>query len=204
MGTGNWQDGGYNFGATQDTPIPPGVPNAGQFTFNNVFSGAWVDPATASGYDYKMTSGDLFTDVTLPAGFSGPFTISSGGNVLGTAGSGDTFTFPGSGVSEFQINGINPLVDPTSASDFPVQMHFDNATAGFTITPVPEPSTALCLASGLLAFVMARYSSAQMHMMRPALRSTCEVDAKNRQAWGRSQCSWRNIAAENYKSLDVL
>jgi hypothetical protein len=142
---------------TQQTALQPGaIGPADQFIFNNVGSGLWFDPATASSFEYMMTSGSLFTSIlNFPTGFTNPFTVSAGGVVLGTFSPGQSLVFPNGGVSDFTVSGINPLVDPSNTSSFPLELAFNTATASFTQQAVPEPS-ALSLAGiglALLAFV---------------------------------------------------
>ncbi len=71
-----------------------------------------------------MTTGSLFQYVDgFPSGFASPFTISVGGQVVGTYGPGqevDFTAFPGGGVSSFTITGISPGVDPSNSTAFPL------------------------------------------------------------------------------------
>lgn len=132
-------------GSTQASPrLPDFVNSKNQYSFINVPTGLWFDPPLASGFEYKMTTpGSLFTAIhDFPTGFTQPFTVASGGVILGTGRPGDTFLFPGGGVSEFEILGIQPLVDPANTSAFPLQLDFNTPTASFTMSPVtvPEPS----------------------------------------------------------------
>ena len=50
------------------------------------------------------------------------------------------------------VNRINQLVDAEDSSAFPVMLAFDTQTSQFTATPapVPEPSTWVLLAGGVL------------------------------------------------------
>ena len=142
--------------SSQDNPLlpnPDGVED-GSFFFSNVPSGAWTDPALASGYTYTIdTPGSLFTEIAgFPTGFAAPFTVSVGDTVLGTFEPGDNFIFPNGGVESFTISGITPpglSDDPTA---FPIQLAFNTPSASFTQTAitVPEPSTLLGLS--LLSF----------------------------------------------------
>lgn len=140
---------GSTAGSTQADPVlPSSVNSAGVWVFTDANSGQWFDPPTTSGFDYIMTGGSLFTKIDdFPTGF-GPVTVSSGGNVLGVFNPGDSFTFAGSGVSQFSVTGINPLVDPSNTSAYPLQLEFNTQTASFDIDPLsptstPEPSTLL-------------------------------------------------------------
>jgi hypothetical protein len=144
-------------GSSQNSPLLPGsVGPAGQFVFTNVPTGLWCDPPSASGFDYQMTTpGSLFTEIAgFPTGFASPFIISSGGALLGTGGPGQPLIFPNGGVSEFEITGINPFVDATNSSAFPLELDFNTPTASFTMTPlngtaaVPEPSSVILFLGG--------------------------------------------------------
>lgn len=120
--------------------------------FGEVPSGSFTDPPAASGFEYRMTGSSLFTQIlTLPAGF-GPFTISTGGIILGSFNSGQSVTFPGAGVSDFTISDIAPSANLHDPSSFPIQLAFNTATASFIQTPlsaVPEPQSWVVL---LVAF----------------------------------------------------
>jgi len=142
-------------GTSQSFPILPGssgiLPGGGRYSFVNVPSGLWFDPATAAGFHYVMESpGSLFTQIlNFPTGFASPFEVFSGGIDLGSFGAGDHLVFPGGGVSEFTITGINPLVDPNNPNAFPLQLQFSTSIASFEmIALVPGPATSLLLILG--------------------------------------------------------
>jgi hypothetical protein len=138
-------------GNTQSNPILPGSQVNGVWQFTGAQSGQFFDPPMAYGFEYEMTDSSLFTKVGLPLGLGNNFTItSSEGTVSGmTAGSQHTFT---SGVSSFTITGIDPLVDETSSTAFPVYIEFNNSIANFSMTPltVPEPGSLVLTAFMLL------------------------------------------------------
>jgi PEP-CTERM motif len=141
-------------GSSQALPLLPAVVGSGHFVFSNVPGGLWFDPSGASGFHFVMeTSGAVFTQIlNFPTGFSNPFVVSSGGNLLGSFTAGNSFLFPGAGVSEFSITGISPTADPTNPNGFPIQLQFSTALATFdmdAINSVPEPGTLLLLASGV-------------------------------------------------------
>lgn len=134
-------------GSSQSDPVlPNSVNGSGDFVFTNVPTGSWFDPPSAYGFDYIMTGGSLFTKIDdFPTGF-GPVTVSSGGQVLGSFSPGQSFTFAGSGVSEFSVTGLNPLVNPADTSAYPLKLEFNTDTASFEMDPLsatstPEPST---------------------------------------------------------------
>jgi hypothetical protein len=127
--------------------------------FESVPSRIWVDPPVASGFEYQMTGGSLFTHILdFPPGFDSLFTVSVDGVSLGQFGPGESvdFTsFPGGGVSRFIVSGISPVVDPTNQLAFPLQLQFDTPTASFNmIAIVPEPSSSLILLSATVAVVV--------------------------------------------------
>jgi hypothetical protein len=98
----------------------------------------------------------------LPAGFEDPFTISVGGNILGqfAAGQGVNFqSFPGGGVSQFEISGVNPITGPAGPFNFPLKLAFTTPTGNFAASAVPEPATPLTLGFAILALNTARRRS---------------------------------------------
>lgn len=142
-------------GLAQTSPVPPVggcllFRAAICFKFSDVINRAWVDPATAFGYTYQMTSDSLFTEILdLPTGFLEPFTVTSPGcSIPGTFGAGQSVDFAalcGGGVSEFTVTGIDPMFDPTNSGAFPIQLAFNTPTADFVAgalgSAVPEPAT---------------------------------------------------------------
>ncbi len=103
----------------------------------------WIDPPTSTSFTYTMTNSALFTSIAdFPPGFSSDFDVSVGGSSLGTFGPGDSVDFsgyPGGGVSEFVVSGIDPATDTSSAAAFPLELTFDS-TAEFTMTSSPLPA----------------------------------------------------------------
>jgi hypothetical protein len=111
---------------------------------------AWLDPTSANVYTYQTLDGSLFTSIAgFPTGFSSPFDVSSGGVDYGLFGPGQTLAFPGGGVSSFTISGINPSVDGSSPTAFPLEVSLNTvgaqveATAFDQSTTTPEPSSFL-------------------------------------------------------------
>ncbi|QIZ69711.1 hypothetical protein [Oxynema aestuarii] len=143
---------GVAMGSTQDFPVMPASSRPGSFRFVGVVSGVWVDPPTSEGFHYEMESDSLFTEIMdFPTGFDGKFTVSSGGRVLGEFGPGESVDFsdfPGGGVKEFTITGIDPLADPADPMAFPLQVAFNTEKADFSMAAIekieslPEAETA--------------------------------------------------------------
>jgi len=128
-------------GGSQNNPVLPTPSPNGFFRFFNVATGQWFDPPLTFGYDYQMTSGSLFTSVGLPVGLGNSFTVTSSEGVVSALQGGAVHTFS-SGVSGFQITGINPLVDGNQPDAFPVFLTFNTPTASFDMQAlnVPEPA----------------------------------------------------------------
>lgn len=142
-------------GLLQTAPVLPDafLPGGG-FVFDQAVSGMWHDPPLTDEFTYTMTGSSKFTAILdFPAGFSQPFTVSVGEQVLGSDfGPGDTLVFPGGGVEEFVVSGIAPLVDSEVGDAFPLRLAFDTPTADFVM---PEPGAALLTGAAVatLAFV---------------------------------------------------
>jgi hypothetical protein len=131
-------------------------------------SGCWVDPPTAPAFSYSMSNSALFTGIAdFPSGFGTALEVKVGGTSLGTFGPGDSVdftTYPGGGIDKFEISGISPEADLTSAEGFSLALVFDSAGAEFTMTsnaeiPVPLLGwpgrlgvVALLMSTGVLAF----------------------------------------------------
>lgn len=133
-------------GSVPTAPQPPDnvvTTNSGLvYLFNNAARGLWFDPPTADAFRYTMRSNSLFTAILgFPTNFTGPFTVSVSNTVVGSFGVGDTVTFtnfPGGGVNEFTVSGINPAAN--AEVGFPIRLNFNTATADFAIAPlVPRP-----------------------------------------------------------------
>jgi hypothetical protein len=130
-------------GGSQQFPILPTIP-----TFLRGPSGAWFDPPTASGFDFTMTEGSLFTDIlNFPVGIDADnsFQVWVNDALFGSYSTGQSVNF-GAGVSSFRITGIDPGVDAGDPMAFPIQLGFNTPTAAFTMVPIPEASSALLAA----------------------------------------------------------
>lgn len=145
-------------GATQNAPILP-QPGGGvgeSAAFVGASTGGWFDPPMTEAFEFDMTDGAKFTAILgFPIGIDGDglFQVIADGVDLGWFEEGDMVTFAGGGVSQFTVLGIDPAVDVEDPMAFPIQLEFNQPTASFTMTPVPEPaSLALLAASVLLIF----------------------------------------------------
>jgi hypothetical protein len=155
-------------GSSQQNPIMPNITRPGLWSFFDVPTGKYIDPPTAYGFRYEMTSDSLFTQILdFPTGFNTPFTVLVKDVLLGEFTVGNSVNFSnystllgnllvgGSGVKEFSVTGLN--VDPTNPAAFPIKLEFNTAKANLNMhamlnedaEAVPEPSVILGLfASG--------------------------------------------------------
>ena len=145
-------------GSSQENPILPErfeLIGGHQFVFNNVPRGFWYDPPAAFGFEYTMLSDSLFTQILdFPVGIDTDdlFTVTVGDNVLGEFGPGQSVDFVsllGGGVSSFTVTGIDPLVDGSDPTAFPIRLDFNTETASFEMRALtastPEPSVLIGL-----------------------------------------------------------
>ncbi|MBL1177193.1 PEP-CTERM sorting domain-containing protein [Pantanalinema sp. GBBB05] len=147
-------------GSSQDYPILPEAIKSGEWVFWNAPSGKWFDPPITPGFRYQMLSNSLFNSLGLPIGIDGDdlFTISVGNLVLGQFNSHQSIDFVsllGTGVSEFTITAINPLVSAQDPAAFPVRLAFDTATADFSMTAIEDNSAAVPEPSSILGLLLA-------------------------------------------------
>lgn len=135
-------------GGSQQFPILPTIP-----TFLRGPSGRWFDPPAATGFEFTMTEGSLFTSIiNFPVGIDGDnlFQVWVNDEIFGVYSTGQSVDF-GAGVSSFRITGIDPSVDGGDPMAFPIQLGFNTPEAAFTMVPIPEPSSVLLVAvSGAL------------------------------------------------------
>ena len=155
-------------GLSQQNPIMPDITQPGLWSFFDVPTDRYIDPPTAYGFRYEMTSDSLFSQILdFPTGFNTPFTVLVKNVLLGEFTVGNSVNFSnysrllgnllvgGSGVKEFSVTGLN--VDPTNPAVFPLKVAFNTPKANLNMhamlneeaEPVPEPSVMLGLfASG--------------------------------------------------------
>jgi hypothetical protein len=118
-----------------------------------------IDPSVAVGYAYKIRAGDpLFKSVRLPDVGDGKYEIEylvNGSLTRQQVLADQSFSFPGIGVDQFKVLGIEPEagLDPQNPTAFVTALTFEGpgVFAG-TMTPlvVPEASTWLTMLAGFM------------------------------------------------------
>lgn len=154
-------------GLTPERPVMPIRDEEGWgfsfFPFITSTEATYIDPEVATGYDYFIDSGPLFTSLILPAIGDDKFSLYlwNGANwiFVSILHSNDMFSFDGFGVDRFRITGIetsaglNPndpmaFVTGLTFSEYgPVNMHMNPITTN--ISAIPEPTALVLMSSGL-------------------------------------------------------
>lgn len=133
-------------GDGQTNPLMPTSGTTGKdgtlWSFINTPGRIWYDPIPAEGFNFKMNSDSLFTEImNFPANFTKPFLLAVKDVVLGEFTAGDKVKFSdysdllgdllkdSFGVKEFTISGIS--VDASSPTAFPIKLDFSTETASF-------------------------------------------------------------------------
>jgi hypothetical protein len=127
--------------ARAPVPCSLGVPSEA-FCFTPIGPG-WYDPPATDAFDFNSPDAKFISINDFPTGFSSPFTVSTGGVVLGSFMPGQSVQFPYGGVNEFRISGISPTVDGSNPYAFPINLSLDKVGVVFTMTPVPASAPAL-------------------------------------------------------------
>lgn len=160
------------------TPVPTtsGSVNPNIYSFNVAGVGptsvTYIDPIVADAFIYTIGTGDPNFKSVEPVTIVGDgiyvlYVWDGTKFVLADAGfaAGSTFDFTlngfANGVSEFEIAGLDPGVDPTNITAFVTGLTFMSpgdftGTMTAVITQVPEPSTMLVFGSGLLLLLALR------------------------------------------------
>ena len=172
-------------GIALPTGTPPAVSAPLISQFAGVNSGSIIDPLAldmkggqplnnSNGQiKFATTDGSVFTSIILPSVGTGTLDVSVGGIDLGEFSDGQSVIFSDyaselggllindPGVESFEISGLNGL------TNFPLEVNFDNSSANFTATAVPEPTSASLLAIGALTLL--RRNRRRNHaLMQPA------------------------------------
>jgi hypothetical protein len=146
-------------------PLLNGAPPLFHFAISSVGSSlVYIDPAVATGYEYKIGAGDPnFASVLLPAGIGdGRYTVRlADGQSFDVAG-GSAFAFGPGGVSSFTVLGIEPSagLDPKDPNAFLTGLTFASPGA-FTgtmqaVVAVPEMPTWLMFFGGVASLMWVR------------------------------------------------
>jgi hypothetical protein len=142
------------WGTWQDRARAPSSSSGNSFEYNSVPSGLWFDSAVVSELRFTADSNTFFSQIAeFPSGFE-PMTLMVNGNVLGTFTGGQSFNFgafPGGGVSEFVIQGVDTLGEIAGPLGLPLKLAFTTPTASFVTVAIPEPATLMSLFTALLA-----------------------------------------------------
>jgi hypothetical protein len=162
-------DGGEVFGDSETNPILPDgyVPGESlppwHFTQDETWAADndgyfWFDPTPANGFVYEADPGTEFLGISLPS----DAVVDDGNdiyNVLLGDGSklimapGESVLF-GAAQTWVRVTNIIPEVDADMADAFPTGFVFNTGSSlGFTMTPLPEPSTFVLAALGLVGLV---------------------------------------------------
>ncbi len=134
-------------GSSQNNPILPNITDKNRFIFRDVPNGLWYDPPTTYGFRFLTTSDSLFTGILdFPTGIDRDnlFTLSVGNQIIGEfspSKSVDFLTLFGQGVSEFTITGIDPLLDATNPTAFPIKLAFNTERANFEMLALEHPQS---------------------------------------------------------------
>lgn len=117
-------------------PCPAGVPPGTHcFTPPAPIGPAWYDPPATDAFDFSSPNAKFISINDFPPGFASPFTVTTGGVVLGSFMPGQSVQFPNGGVNAFRISGISPAVDGDNPYAFPINLSLDKAGVVFTMRP---------------------------------------------------------------------
>lgn len=144
--------GGGEPGSSPANPILPFVPAPGEFFFPAPQPRRWFDPPLVSSFDYSLVGGS-FSSFILPPGFSGLDLVVGGMTFADLISDGVkeyffSTDFGLSGVTEFTIADISPLVDAADPTAFPTFLDFTPGATSLTMkagsggggtTSVPAP-----------------------------------------------------------------
>jgi hypothetical protein len=132
-------------GASERVPYLPDHP--GSFIFTQRLRQRSFDPPVAQGFDFTATGTAKFAEImSFPSTAGSAFQVIAEGSDLGTFGATNSVNFltlVGHGVTNFQVKGIQPFVNATNPTAFPIMLDFTQTTADFTTTPILAPDLQL-------------------------------------------------------------
>jgi hypothetical protein len=145
-------------------PLPPTDVNAAAgFVFeSSVGTGAWFDPAMASGYVFETDGRSRFTAIRMPEGIGdadGMFKVCLDGQICAEIEEGAYWEFLTPAL-RIEVTGIDPAVDGTDPLAFPTFLKFDQPIVNFTMTPIPEPRSIALMATFIVYGTMCRHRNA--------------------------------------------
>lgn len=138
-------------GALQRIPKLPTSNGGGGRSYTYVFTNPsprrWFDPPMAQGFTFTAAGTGQFTQIMgFPSGLGSAFRISVDGTDLGSFPANGTVDFEellGHAVSNFQVKGIQPFVDATSPTAFPIMLDFTEDMTDFTMASIAAPDIKL-------------------------------------------------------------
>lgn len=159
---------GVEPGTIPEVPVLPFVPAPGQFTFDAPEPRRWYDPPSADGFTYILEGGEFHAVGAPPGSFGfGVVKVFIDGVEVAELAPGEVFDFDAHGyddVTQFDLRGISPLVDPSNPMAFPTYLDFDDSATSLrmiAIAAVPEPRLWAMLCLGLLLVLSASRRQAQ-------------------------------------------
>jgi len=129
--------GGDEPGSSPANPILPFVPAPGEFIFPAPQPRRWFDPPLVSSFDYSLVGGS-FLSFILPPGYSGLDLVVGGTTFADLISDGVkeyffSTDFGLSGITEFTIADISPLVDAADPTAFPTFLDFTPGATSLTM-----------------------------------------------------------------------
>jgi hypothetical protein len=152
-------------GDSPDNPILPDNWDDGNGSPPWLFTGApgdgaWFDPLPTDAFYFFTDGNSQFATVGLPpdppvGSNNGSYIVRLADNTEMVVAAGGFWDFGGTPQDSFTILDIKPPVDGDDAGAFPVWLSFSPSTGShtFTMVPLPEPSTFVLAALGLVGLI---------------------------------------------------
>lgn len=140
-----WSRSLVGIGSTQQVPILPASMQATpswNFRAPSAAGSYWYDPPMAAGFRFATLDGGSFARIDdFPSGIDADdqFVVRAAGSTLGIFGPGQACDFAallGAGVAEFEVLGIDPLVEADDFTAFPLKLSLSAPNAQFSMTPI--------------------------------------------------------------------